>query len=178
MTLKQEKELKQQMLLNDLNYIIDNIIINLQYDYNDNLYNVYTYYINNKYELIDKVLNKIKQMQVEMLQEIATQKGFEFKKVLVNKHNIDTNNEYQTRLLIEELIDKRINELIKQFKQQQKTKEYLQDNFINEEENKSPPTTKNDFVVLCNELIKIILIICSCIIAFISGLCKGTKKRR
>lgn len=173
MTLKQEKELKQQMLLNDLNYIIDNIIINLQYDYNDNLYNVYTYYINNKYELIDKVLNKIKQMQVEMLQEIATQKGFEFKKVLVNKHNIDTNNEYQTRLLIEELINKRINELIKQFKQQQKTKEYLKDTF-NNDDNKSPPEEKPKFQIMGLSLF-------SFIIAVIVGICDGfsnTKKRR
>lgn len=177
MTLKQEEEQKKLLLLNDLNYIIESVLITLQNDFNGNLYNLYEHYLKNKYEIIENVFKKLINIKVETLQEIATQTGFKYEKVLIRKHNINVANEYQTRLLIDNLLKDKINELIKEHKQDKKRREYLEENF-NNNDNKAPPTNKNDFVVLCNELIKIILIVCSCIIAFISGLCKGTKKRR
>lgn len=173
MTLKQEKELKQQMLLNDLNYIIDNIIVDLRNDFQDNLYYMYNYYLENKNELLEKTLNSIKNQKVEILKEIATNNGFEFKKVLIDKHDITLNNVYMVAELIENLFDKKINELIKQFKQQQKTKEYLKDTF-NNDDNKSPPEEKPKFQIMGLSLF-------SFIIAVIVGICDGfsnTKKRR
>lgn len=175
-TLKQEKEQKQQVLLNDLNYIIDNVLIALQYDLNDNLYQLYNYYINNKYKLINNILSELKSIKIETLQEIATIQGYEFKKVLINKHNINANNEYQTTLLIDTLLKNKINELIKEHKQQQKNYEYLKNSFSEnenepkDETNKSPPNIS----IMGLSLFKFLL-------ALIIGICEGlgsTKKRR
>ena len=176
-TLKQEKQQKQSLLLNDINYAIDSILIDLQFKYADNLYYLYEYYINNKYEMIENIVDRIKSLKVEELQEFATNKGFEYKKVLVSKHNINGDCEYQIRLLIDDLLKDKINKLIKDYKQQLKSKEFLYNNFVRDDieyqENKSPPKEKKRFSIMGLNLFEFI-------IANIIAICEafGSNKRR
>ena len=174
-TLKQEQKQKEMLLLNDLNYIIESTLSGLELEFEDNLYYVYDYYINNKYDLIEKIFNNIQSLKVEALQEFATNKGFEYRKVLVSKHNINENNDYQIRVLIDDLLKNQINLLIKDYKQQSKSKEFLYKSFIvDEEENKSPPKEKNEFLICGVSVIKFVFALLLAIFEVFGS----TKKRR
>lgn len=175
MTLKQQKDKQQLLLLNDINYIIESILLILQEEKENNLYYLYNYYLNNKYDLIDNIYEQLKALKVDEFKEIATSKGFEIIKVNVNKHNLTNDNEYQTRTFIDELLKNKINQLIKDYKKEQKQKEFLYKDFIDNAE-------CNNTLVRKKSKLKIMgLSPLMFIIANIIAICEAfgdTKKRR
>ena len=175
MTLKQQKDKQQLLLLNDINYIIESVLLILQEEKENNLFYLYNYYLNNKYNLIDNIYEQLEALKVDEFKEIATSKGFEVIKVNVNKHNLTNDNEYQTRTLVDELLKNKINQLIKDYKKEQKQKEFLYKDFIdNAECNNTSARKKSKLKIMGLSPLMFI-------IANIIAICEAfgdTKKRR
>ncbi len=141
-----EKQKKQE-LLNDISKTIENYLLALLEANNDNYYEFYTNYLSKKYEIIENILNHIKSLKVEELKEMSTSQGWELKKVLVSKYNINANNEYQTNALIEELLRKKVKDMVKEEQENERIKEKLANKY-NQEENESPSIKKQPFTIM------------------------------
>ena len=128
-TLKEQKEIFENDLLNDINYLIDTFIINTKYFNNLNNKGLLSYYYNNKFEIIDNLTSDLLKIKIEkdteknFFDDTGHLVGFKNEAQKVPKYG--ALNENKLKIIIEDLI---LEKLEKDTKQETKEKKILKEN--------------------------------------------------
>lgn len=178
-SLKEDKKQLENELIYNINYFIDSKISTLLIDFDNNYLQFYNHYLSNKNGLIQEVLEQIKNIKIkkELSKDNFDNNGnliyTEYKKRTTSKF-VNNKNEYYITLLIEELLIKKVENIIKQYQKEQRIKETLIKQELKEAE-ETEELKKQKFEIMGLSVGGFLL---ANVIALVDVFGKPTKKRR
>lgn len=178
-TIKEDKKQLEDELNYKINYFIDNKINTLLIDFDNNYLQFFNYYLLYKNDLIQEVLEQLKNIKIkkELDKNYFDKDGnllyTEYKKRTTSKF-VNDKNEYYITLLIEELMNKKVDKVIKQHQKEQRIKETLIKQELKEVEETEEPK-KQKFEIMGLSVGGFLL---ANVIALIDVFGKPTKRRR